>query len=55
MWEFYLAGSEVSFRRLNHTVFQIQLAKAQEAVPLTRDYMFEFEQAQLRHPAVAAQ
>ena len=55
MWEFYLAGSEVSFRRLNHTVFQIQLAKSQEAVPLTRDYMFEFEQAQLRHPAVAAQ
>ena len=36
MWEFYLASSEVAFRQLGHMVFQIQLAKRQTAVPLTR-------------------
>jgi cyclopropane-fatty-acyl-phospholipid synthase len=39
MWEFYLAGSEASFRFQNLMVFQIQLAHDQTAVPLTRDYM----------------
>ena len=39
LWEYYLAVSEVSFRYLATTVFQIQLAKRQDAVPLTRDYL----------------
>jgi cyclopropane-fatty-acyl-phospholipid synthase len=39
MWEFYLAASEVSFRYLRCAVFQIQLAKRQESVPITRDYL----------------
>lgn len=43
MWEFYLAGSEMAFRHQGLMVFQIQLAKRQEAVPLTRDYMGEAE------------
>ncbi len=43
MWEFYLAGSEVAFRHMNQMVFQLQLAKRQDAVPLTRDYVTEFE------------
>jgi cyclopropane-fatty-acyl-phospholipid synthase len=43
MWETYLAGSEVSFRRSSLMVFQMQLAKAQEAVPLTRDYVTDWE------------
>ena len=47
MWEFYLAGSETSFRVDGHMVFQIQLAKRQENVPLTRDYIPERE-AELR-------
>jgi len=47
MWEFYLAGSETSFRVDGHMVFQIQLAKRQDAVPLTRDYILERE-AELR-------
>jgi cyclopropane-fatty-acyl-phospholipid synthase len=47
MWEFYLAGSETSFRIDGHMVFQIQLAKKQDAVPLTRDYILERE-AELR-------
>jgi cyclopropane-fatty-acyl-phospholipid synthase len=43
MWEFYLAGSETSFRVDGHMVFQVQLAKRQDAVPLTRDYILERE------------
>lgn len=39
MWEFYLAASEASFRYMDSVVFQIQLAKRQDAVPLTRDYI----------------
>jgi cyclopropane-fatty-acyl-phospholipid synthase len=39
MWEFYLAASEMSFRHRGLMVFQIQLARKQEAVPLTRDYI----------------
>ncbi len=39
MWEFYLAGSEISFRYLDSTVFQIQLVKKRYNVPMTRDYM----------------
>ena len=39
MWEFYLAGSETAFRYENLMVFQIQMAKEQTALPLTRDYM----------------
>ena len=45
MWEFYLAGCEISFRRLGLMVAQIQLTKAVDAVPLTRDYMARWEQA----------
>src|SRR3546814_8739577 len=38
MWEFYLTGCEIGFRRRGLVVFQIQLARQQDAVPLTRDY-----------------
>ncbi len=46
MWEFYLVGSELAFRREGHMVFQIQLAREQTAVPLTRDYIAAAELAQ---------
>ncbi len=39
MWTFYLVASELAFRKNGHVVFQIQLAKQQDAVPLTRDYL----------------
>ncbi len=52
MWEFYLAGSETSFRIDGHMVFQIQLAKRQDTVPLTRDYILERE-AELRRRETA--
>ncbi|WP_425603334.1 class I SAM-dependent methyltransferase [Ruixingdingia sedimenti] len=40
MWRFYLVASEMSFRYGGQCVFQIQLARRQEAVPLTRDYLY---------------
>jgi cyclopropane-fatty-acyl-phospholipid synthase len=45
MWETYLVGSEMAFRYGNHLVMQIQLAKEIDSVPLTRDYMFDWERA----------
>jgi len=45
MWEFYLAGSELAFRHQGHLVFQMQLARRQDAVPLTRDYITDWERA----------
>jgi len=47
MWEFYLACSEAAFRRQNLMVLQIQLAKRQGTVPITRDYIQRSE-ARLR-------
>ena len=39
MWEFYLVTSEFSFRHLKHLVFQIQLTKSLETLPVGRDYI----------------
>jgi cyclopropane-fatty-acyl-phospholipid synthase len=47
MWEFYLACAETAFRRHDMMVFQIQLAKRQGVVPITRDYIMQAE-ARLR-------
>jgi cyclopropane-fatty-acyl-phospholipid synthase len=43
MWEFYLAGSEAAFRYQGLVVFQLQLAKRKDTLPITRDYMFREE------------
>jgi len=43
MWEFYLAGSETAFRYQGMMVFQIQLIKRIDALPIVRDYMLEEE------------
>jgi cyclopropane-fatty-acyl-phospholipid synthase len=43
MFEFYLCGAEIAFRREGHMVFQIQLTHRQAAVPLTRDYITDAE------------
>lgn len=43
MWEFYLSASETAFRYEGMMVFQIQLTKHQHALPITRDYMTEWE------------
>ncbi len=45
MWELYLVICEMGFRYENLMVFQIQLSKSLEKVPLTRDYMVDWERA----------
>jgi cyclopropane-fatty-acyl-phospholipid synthase len=43
MWEFYLASSEMAFRKQNLMNMQIQLSRRQGVVPMTRDYVFRAE------------
>ena len=47
MWEFYLASSEMAFRKQNLMNIQVQLTKRQGIVPMTRDYIPR-EEAKLR-------
>ncbi|GBR74497.1 SAM-dependent methyltransferase [Acidiphilium acidophilum] len=51
MFEFYLSGSELAFAVQDHMVFQLQLARRQDAVPLTRDYITETERKAARQTA----
>lgn len=45
MWEFYLSGSEASFRWQDLVVFQIQLTHKNDVLPVTRDYISKCEKA----------
>jgi cyclopropane-fatty-acyl-phospholipid synthase len=45
MWEFYLAASETAFRFQDMMIFQIQIVRDQNALPLTRDYIWRAEDA----------
>ncbi len=45
MWRFYLVASELTFRLDRQVVFQFQLTRRLEAVPLTRDYIYRDEEA----------
>jgi cyclopropane-fatty-acyl-phospholipid synthase len=47
MWEFYLAGCEAAFRHGGLVNFQIQLSKRVDTVPLTRNYIFEWERSRV--------
>jgi cyclopropane-fatty-acyl-phospholipid synthase len=40
MWRFYLAACEQTFRHGAQSVYQIQLSRSIDAVPLTRDYLY---------------
>ena len=40
MWEFYLLASKYSFVNMGNVVFQIQIAKNINNLPLTRNYMY---------------
>ncbi|MCF3946755.1 cyclopropane-fatty-acyl-phospholipid synthase family protein [Acidiphilium sp. AL] len=51
MWEFYLALCEVGFRHRSNIVFQMQLAKRRDVVPITRDTMGIWERAHAERPA----
>jgi cyclopropane-fatty-acyl-phospholipid synthase len=44
MWQFYLAGSEAAFRYGGLVNWQLQYVKSRDAIPMTRDYMFEEEE-----------
>ncbi len=55
MWEFYLAASEAAFRHDNLMVFQMQLARRRDAVPLTRDYITDYERGQAKKTTMAAE
>jgi len=52
LWEFYLSVSELAFRYQGMMVFQMQIAKRQDAVPLTRGYI-ESKEARLRRVEAA--
>jgi cyclopropane-fatty-acyl-phospholipid synthase len=45
MWEAYLAMSEAAFLWEDVVVFQIQLARRNDTIPITRGYIAEREQA----------
>ena len=55
MFEFYLIGSELAFRRMGHMNWQLQLTKHVETLPLARDYIVKTEQTHgpvgIREPA----
>ncbi len=48
MFEFYLSGAELTFRCEGQMVFQLQMAREQTAVPLTRDYITAAERDETR-------
>ncbi len=41
MWKYYLIASEISFRYYQHVVFQFQISKKIESLPLSRTYIYE--------------
>ncbi|HVV32778.1 MAG TPA: cyclopropane-fatty-acyl-phospholipid synthase family protein [Vitreimonas sp.] len=55
MWEFYLAGAEAGFREGDLAVFQIQMAKDRNVVPLTRDYITDADRAEPTAHRIAAE
>ena len=54
MWEFYLVCSELAFSNGSAMVFQMQMARRRDAVPLTRDYIFETERAYIENERTQA-
>jgi cyclopropane-fatty-acyl-phospholipid synthase len=50
MFEFYLVGSELAFRRMGHMNWQIQLTRKVDTLPLSRDYMMEGERQMASTP-----
>ena len=41
MWGYYLTASEISFRYYQNVVFQFQISKQLEEVPITRNYLYK--------------
>jgi cyclopropane-fatty-acyl-phospholipid synthase len=55
MFELYLAGSELAFRRQLQMNFQIQLTRKIDTLPIVRDYMFTEEHRPAAREEAAAQ
>jgi cyclopropane-fatty-acyl-phospholipid synthase len=51
MWRYYLVACELTFRLDRQVVFQFQLSPVQDAVPLTRDYLYRGNLDEMRHAA----
>jgi cyclopropane-fatty-acyl-phospholipid synthase len=43
MWEFYLISAEMMFRTGSQLVFQMQLARKRDAIPIVRDYITDIQ------------
>lgn len=43
MWDFYLAVCEAAFRQLDAVVFQVQITRRNDVVPITRAYIAQAE------------
>jgi cyclopropane-fatty-acyl-phospholipid synthase len=54
MWEFYLIVCELGFRHGKQVVFQMQMTKSLQSLPITRDYIGETEKNLLRGAAEPA-
>ncbi|MES2712294.1 MAG: cyclopropane-fatty-acyl-phospholipid synthase family protein [Pseudomonadota bacterium] len=55
MFEFYLAGCEIAFRRGGHMNWQMQLAAREGVVPMSRAYMVDAERAARQRQAAPAE
>ena len=44
MWQFYLVGAEAAFRYGSLVNWQVQYVRRRDALPMTRDYLFEEEE-----------
>jgi cyclopropane-fatty-acyl-phospholipid synthase len=51
MWRFYLAACEQTFRHGPQAVFQFQLSRDINSVPLTRDYLYDPSDLSAKTPA----
>jgi cyclopropane-fatty-acyl-phospholipid synthase len=49
MWDFYLAASEAAFRWQDLVVFQVQLTRRNDTLPVTRGYIEKCEKALALH------
>jgi cyclopropane-fatty-acyl-phospholipid synthase len=49
MWEFYLSGAEAAFRWQDLMVFQVQLTRRNDTLPVARGYMEKCEKALAMH------
>ncbi len=58
MWEFYFLGCISAFKYWNQMVFQMQISPRQDGVPLSRDYITDWERDSLsqdaKRPVIAA-